>query len=121
MNIRPLLLFILLLSGMAVHAQAPNTIYAYAIGDWRDGPVVTISPLFETTEAYTTPQLIARVKKDYPDFAAIKDIDVQRFVTVEEGELSRTTLKAKYGVRKLEVRMLEHTPPAADPSAPRMP
>ncbi len=96
--------------GLAMHgafAQAPNTIYSYAIGDWRNGPVVTISPLFETTEAFTTPQLIARVKKDYPAFANIIDIDIQRFATVEEGELSRTTLKAKYGVRKLEVNMLE--------------
>lgn len=120
MNVRPFLLLMLLLSGMALLAQAPNTIYAYAIGDWRDGPVVTISPLFETTEAYTTPQLIARVKKDYPDLATIKDIDIQRFVTVEEGELSRTTLKAKYGVRKLEVKMLEPSP-GADPPAPAKP
>lgn len=121
MNLRSFLFPVLLLSGPALHAQAPNTIYAYAIGDWRDGPVVTISPLFETTEAYTTPQLIARVKKDYPDFATITDIDVQRFVTVEEGELSRTTLKAKYGVRNLEVRMLEHAAPVKEPPAPSTP
>jgi hypothetical protein len=88
-------------------AQAPNTIYSYAVGDWRNGPVVVISPLFETTEAFTTPQLIARVKKDYPEFANITDIDIQRFATAEEGQLSRTTLKAKYGVRKLEVLMVE--------------
>lgn len=102
----------------AIFAQVPNKIYAYAIGDWRDGPVVTISPLFETTEAFTTPQLIARVKKDYVEFANIMDIDVQRFVTVEEGELSRITLKAKYGVRKLEVNMVEAPKPTGSSEAP---
>ncbi len=114
--------FTVLVLGLAMHgsfAQAPNAIYSYAIGDWRNGPVVTISPLFETTEAFTTPQLIARVKHDYPAFADIMDIDIQRFATVEEGELSRTTLKAKYGVRKLEVNMLE-TPatPVKEPVVP---
>jgi hypothetical protein len=98
-------------------AQSPNIIYSYAVGDWRDGPVVTISPLFETTEAFTTPQLIARVKKDYPEFATITDIDVQRFVTVEEGQLSRTTLKAKYSMRKLEVNMIEASPAKEPPSS----
>jgi hypothetical protein len=107
---------------LALHgtfAQAPNVIYSYAVGDWRDGPVVTISPLFETTEAFTTPQLIARVKKEYPAFANITDIDIQRFATMEEGELSRTTLKAKYGVRKLQVNMLEaQATPAKQGTAP---
>lgn len=95
------------LLGRVVSAQAPNVIYAYAVGDWRDGPVVTISPLFETTEAFTTPQLIARVKVEHPEFAGIADIDVQRFATVEEGQLSRTTLRGKYYMRKLQVNMLE--------------
>ena len=72
-------------AAVVLRAQAPNTIYAYAIGDWRNGPVVTISPLFETTEAFTTPQLIARVKKEFAPFATISDIDIQRFATVEEG------------------------------------
>ncbi|MBK8583151.1 MAG: hypothetical protein IPL86_15430 [Flavobacteriales bacterium] len=45
----------------SVHAQ--NAIYSYAIGNWRNGPTVMISPLFETTEQFTTPQLIAQVKK----------------------------------------------------------
>ncbi|HEY0978557.1 MAG TPA: hypothetical protein VGE21_13880 [Flavobacteriales bacterium] len=104
---RTLLLVALLPLAGLVRAQAPNVIYSYAIGDWRNGPVVVISPLFETTEAFTTPQLIARVKRDYPAFKDITDIDIQRFATVEEGEESRRILKAKYGVRKLEVNMLE--------------
>ena len=110
---RLLLLPLLLAAAMVLRAQAPNTIYAYAIGDWRNGPVVTISPLFETTEAFTTPQLIARVKKEFAPFATISDIDVQRFATVEEGELSRTTLAQKYGVRKLQVNLMEKQPAAA--------
>jgi hypothetical protein len=39
----------------------------------------------------------------------VQDLDVLRFDTPEEGNDSRTTLKAKYGVRKLEVVMLETT------------
>ena len=94
-----------------VHAQ--NVIYGYAIGNWRNGPIVMISPLFETTEQFTTPQLIARVRTDWPQaFNDTTDIDIQRFATKEEGELSRVTLKGKYGVRKLPVDML-----GSDPSA----
>ncbi len=108
----------LLLGAALVHAQdAPRTIYSYAIGNWRNGPVVLISPLFETTEQFTTPQLIARVRKDHPEFAAVVDIDVQRFATVEEGQESRTTLRSKYLMRKLEVKMLEPTAPKA-PTTP---
>ena len=102
----------------ALLAQAPNKIWAYAIGDWRDGPIVTISPLFETTEAFTTPMLIKRVKQDYPEFARIMDIDVMRFATTEEGELSRTTVKGKYQARKLTVNMLEAEAPPVKEAAP---
>jgi hypothetical protein len=63
--------------------DAPKTIYSYAIGNWR---------------------------KDYTAFKDITDIDVQRFATMEEGNESRTTLRAKYLTRKLEVLMVE--PPA---------
>lgn len=107
---RSSLLVIGLFTGLLAWSQ--NTIYSYAVGNWRNGPVVTISPLFETTEAFTTPQLIARVKKEYPAFKDITDIDVQRFATTEEGELSRSTLRGKYHQRKLEVLMVEPTPPA---------
>lgn len=89
-------------------ASAQNTIYGYAIGNWRNGPVVQISPLFETTEMFTAPQLIGWVRQQWPEaFTDTTDIDVQRFATPEEGNLSRTTLKAKYGVRKLAVNMME--------------
>lgn len=107
MKLRLLLPFAFALLANALLAQPPNKIWSYAIGDWRDGPVVTISPLFETTEAFTTPMLIKRVKHDYAAFSTIMDIDVMRFATVEEGELSRTTLKGKYEARKLKVNMLE--------------
>lgn len=111
----------LLLLGIAGLSYAQNVIYAYAVGDWRNGPVVTISPSFETTEAFSTLQLIARVKKDYGEFAKITDIEVQRFATVEECEMSRTTLAQKYHSRKLEVNMLaeQETAPADAPAAPQ--
>jgi hypothetical protein len=119
MNLRSLFLIAFAFLASALLAQPPNKIWSYAIGDWRDGPVVTISPLFETTEAFTTPQLIARVKKDYAAFANIKDIDVMRFATTEEGELSRTTLKGKYEARKLTVNMLSAEPaPVKETAAP---
>lgn len=118
MNLRSSLLAAFTLTSGLLVAQAPNKIWSYAIGDWRDGPVVTISPLFETTEAFTTPQLIARVRKDYAAFAKISDIDIQRFATIEEGELSRVTLKGKYEARKLTVNMLEAAPPARETEAP---
>lgn len=110
MKLRLLLPFAFAFLANALLAQPANKIWAYAIGDWRDGPVVTISPLFETTEAFTTLMLIKRVKQDYAPFAKIMDIDVMRFATTEEGELSRTTLKGKYEARKLTVNMLEATP-----------
>ncbi len=118
MNLRILLPVAFAIMANSLLAQPPNKIWSYAVGDWRDGPVVTISPLFETTEAFTTPMLIARVKKDYAPFAKILDIDVMRFATVEEGELSRTTLKGKYEARKLTVNMLEATPDPSQEATP---
>jgi len=113
---RHLLPLLLLLTSFVARAQdAPKTIYSYAVGNWRNGPVVFISPLFETTEQATTPQLIQHVRSTYPEFKAITDIDVQRFATKEEGDESRTTLRSKYLMRKLEVRMLGPVPTA--PSA----
>lgn len=102
------LLAVLLLSSAALlKAQAPNKIYSYGIGNWRNGPTVIISPLFETTEQFTTLQLIARIRHDYPEFKDITDIDVQRFATPEEGSDSRTTVKGKYERRQLKVVMVE--------------
>ncbi|MBL7950460.1 MAG: hypothetical protein JNM62_01965 [Flavobacteriales bacterium] len=96
---------LVLLVSCAVHAQ--NRIWSHAIGNWRNGPVVYITPLIETTEAFTTPQLITRYKAEFPELKDVTDLDVLRFATPEEGDQSRTTLKAKYGIRKLEVVMLE--------------
>jgi hypothetical protein len=104
---RTLLTIIGLVLASTLHAQ--NTIWSHAIGNWRNGPVVYISPLIETTEAFTTPQLVARLKEEHPEFKDIVDIDVLRFATPEEGEESRQVLRAKYGMRKLEVVMLDKT------------
>lgn len=111
-TMRTLLLLAALLAAPLLHAQ--NVIHAMAIGNWRNGPVVYLTPVFATTEAATTPQLIDRVKREHPELAAAADIDVMRFATVEEGEAHRASLKAKYGVRKLEVVLLEA--PAAAPA-----
>lgn len=118
MKIRHILITLALaLSGHALLAQ--KAIYAYAIGDWRNGPVVQISPLIKTTEMFTGPQLIKWVRTRWPEqFTATTDIDVQFFGTLEEGELSRQTLKSKYGVRKLEVNMLESAEMPRTPERP---
>lgn len=113
MQLRSILLGLSLMGGIAVVAQEPGRVLAYAVGNWRNGPVVTITPLFETTEAFTTPQLIARVKEEHAAFRTIDDIDILRFATEEEGLDSRATLKRKYLSRGLEVDMLEHTPAKA--------
>lgn len=106
---RYVITFALVLVSIAAHAQ--NRIWSYSVGNWRNGPVVFISPLVETTEAYTTPQLLEQLKAAHPEFKDLKDIDVLRFGTKEEGDESRITLKAKYGIRKLEVMMMEDPKP----------
>ena len=112
---RILLFALLLFTGTAAHSQ--NVIWAVATGDWRNGPVVTISPLFETTEQARDTDLIAYVKEHYAAFAAITDITVQRFGTIEEGLEARKTLAAKYGARKLPVNLMEQPPLNAEPPA----
>ncbi len=104
---KPLLTLLLLACGVAVSAQ--NTIYSHAIGNWRNGPVVYITPLIETTEATTKPQLKEQFRVQYPELKEIPDtdLDVLLFGTPEEGNDSRLTLERKYGMRKLEVVMLE--------------
>ena len=102
-------LFALLLLSVGLTAAAQNTIYSHAIGNWRNGPVVYITPLVETTEATTKAQLKERFRSEHPELKDIPDadFDVLLFGTKEEGHDSRNTLKAKYGIRKLEVVMLE--------------
>ncbi len=102
---RTLLLTLALAAAPLLRGQ--NTIHAMAVGNWRNGPVVYLTPVFTTTEAATTLQLIAQVKKDHPELATVTDIDVLRFATPEEGEDQRASLKAKYGMRALEVILLQ--------------
>lgn len=105
---RVILLLAALLGALALPAQ--NNIYSHAIGNWRNGPVVYITPVIETTEAVTTPQLLERYRREYAPLVEVHDLDVLRFGTVEEAEESRVSLKAKYGLRKLEVVMLGSAP-----------
>lgn len=100
----------LLLGSLGAAAQA--TIYSFAIGNWRNGPTVYITPLIETTEAATKPQLMEQFRAEYPELKGIPamDLDVLLFGTREEGEEHRATLRQKYGIRKLPVEML--APPA---------
>lgn len=113
-HLRTLFLIGLLICTTYAAAQdEPKAIYALAIGNWRDGPVVVISPVFETSELYNTQDLIQRMKNEYPSFAGITEIAVERFATIEEGEEARMALKGKYGMRKLPVEML--TPASVDP------
>ena len=109
----------LLLAGLfigSLSASAQNVIWSHAIGNWRNGPTVYITPLIETSEAVTTAQLIAQYKAEYPELKGVTDLDVLRFGTKEEGEESRRSLNAKYGIRKLPVVMLEH--PKEQPVTP---
>ena len=96
----------------AFASSAQNTIYSHAIGNWRNGPVVYITPLIETTEATTKPQLRAQLRAQFPELKDIPDTDfeVLLFGTKEEGDESRTSLQRKYAYRKLEVVMLEAAP-----------
>ena len=94
--------------------SAQNTIYSYAIANWKNGPVVYMTPVVETTEAVTTPQLLAQFKETYPEFREAADVDLLRFATIEESHTDRETLRRKYGMRKLDVVLL-------DPKGPDVP
>ncbi len=104
---RPLLTTILLVIGLGAAAQ--NTIFSHAIGNWRNGPVVYITPLIEASESMSKDQLKERYRALFPELKDIpaSDLDVLLFGTREEGDESRRTLQAKYGMRKLQVVMLE--------------
>jgi hypothetical protein len=110
------------LSLVGTFAFGQNTIYSYAIGNWRNGPTVEISPVFKTTEMFTTPQLISWVRAQWPEsFTDTTDIDVQRFAGLDEGNLSRTELKAKYARRKLPVHMIDAATLPSTPDKPEPP
>ncbi|MCB0795708.1 MAG: hypothetical protein KDB88_13320 [Flavobacteriales bacterium] len=103
--IRTLLLTLATVCSLSTIAQA--TIYSYAVGNWRNGPTVYISPLITATEALSDADLIAHYKKGFPEFRTVTEIDVLRFATREEGEEARLTLARKYGMRQLPVVMVE--------------
>lgn len=105
-----LLVTALVLCGLSSVAQ--STIYSFAIGNWRNGPTVYITPLIETTEAATKPKLKEQFRAQHDELKDIADmdLDVLLFGTREEGEEHRASLKQKYGYRKLEVVMLEAVP-----------
>jgi hypothetical protein len=111
---RHLLFATLLLFGLSAAAQ--RTIYSHAIGYWRNGPVVYITPLIEASESMTKAQLTERFRARFPELRDIpgNDLDVLLFGTREEGEESRRTLHAKYALRKLQAAMLEERKAAAD-------
>ena len=92
---------------LAFTAFGQSIIWSHAIGNWRNGPIVYITPLIETTTKFTTPMLLERYKVEFPELKDVDDIDVLRFGTPEEGNESRLTLQAKYGLRKLEVMMIK--------------
>lgn len=102
-----LLIATLLLCSFSAAAQ--STIFSHAIGNWRNGPVVYITPLIEASESMTKEQLKERYRELFPELKDIpaSDLDVLLFGTPEEGDESRRTLLAKYGMRKLQVVMLE--------------
>jgi len=104
---RALLTIALVSIGLAACAQ--NTIYSFAIGNWRNGPTVYISPLIETTEAATKPKLKEQFRAQHSELKDIADmdLDVLLFGSREEGEEHRNSLKHKYGIRKLDVVMLQ--------------
>ena len=108
---KTLLTTLALLFTLTSFAQTP--IWSYAVGNWRSGPVVYLSPVIETTGASTAPQLIDRLKQEHEELNDITDIDVLFFATIEEANENRATLRAKYLQRPLEVRMLEGTIPIA--------
>lgn len=100
------ILLVLLVGAFAANAQ--STIYSFAIGNWRNGPTVYLTPLIETTEAATKPKLKEQFRAQHAELIDIPDmdLDVLLFGTREEGEEHRMSLKQKYSHRKLEVVML---------------
>ena len=50
----------LVLLACGITAAAQNTIWSHAIGNWRNGPVVYITPLIETTERIASLPWMAR-------------------------------------------------------------
>lgn len=116
------ILALALASLFAAPATAQNTIYGYAIGNWRNGPTVEFSPLFETTERFTPAQLIEWVREQWPgSFTDTTEIDVLLFGDIEGGVADRIALQAKYRMRELPVHLIPADTLPRTPLAPRRP
>lgn len=117
---RTLLASLLLLTATAVLAQKP--IYAYAIGNWRNGPTVQMTDVFVTSERFTTEQIMERVMKEYERFKHVADHDLLLFTDSAEAINNQRVLVHKYAQRKLGVQvrkadgtLLQEIPQAVPP------
>mgnify|MGYP003383339779 CR=1 FL=1 len=104
---RYLLSFALLLCGLQALAQ--NTIYSLAIGNWRSGSPVCITPVIETSEAMSKMKLAAQFREQYAELKDIADdnLDVLLFGTKDEADEKRASLQRSYTHRKLDVVLLD--------------
>ncbi|QQR85953.1 MAG: hypothetical protein IPJ76_15295 [Flavobacteriales bacterium] len=100
---RTLLASLLLLMATAALAQKP--IYAYAIGNWRNGPTVQMTDVFVTSERFTTEQIMERVMKEYGSFKHVADHDLLLFTDSAEAMNNQRVLVHKYAQRKLGVQV----------------
>ncbi|MFZ1688215.1 MAG: hypothetical protein WAU70_12370 [Flavobacteriales bacterium] len=100
---RTLIASLLLLASQALLAQ--KTIHAYAIGNWRNGPTVQMTDVFETSEQFTTEQIMARVKAEYVAFKDIIDTDLLLFTDTPSALKNQEVLIHKYAQRKLPVHV----------------
>jgi hypothetical protein len=98
---RTFLTSLLLLSASLLLAQKP--LYAYAIGNWRNGPTVQMTEVFETSERFTTEQIMARVKEEYVGFTEVTDHDLLLFTDSAEALSNQHVLVHKYAQRRLGV------------------
>ena len=104
---RHLLSIALLLCGLSAWAQ--NTIHSLAIGNWRSGSPVYLTPVIKTTEAMSKVKLAAHFRAQYAELKDIADgnLDVLLFGTKDEADEKRASLHRSYSHRKLEVVLLE--------------
>lgn len=100
---RTIIASILLLTAAAAFGQKP--IYAYAIGNWRNGPTVQMTEVFVTSERFTSEQIMEQVRKEYSGFAHVADHDLLLFTDSAEAINNQRVLVHKYAQRKLGVQV----------------
>lgn len=100
---RTVLTTLLLLTAAVTFSQKP--IYAYAIGNWRNGPTVQMTDVFVTSERFTTEQIMERVMKEYDGFKRVADHDLLLFTDSTEAINNQRVLVHKYAQRKLGVQV----------------